>query len=73
MDMDNELIFNLNQKYPFTMSSKKHVSKNKNVVLSYVWGSFVSENLFSLREYSLKSAIGKNKVVGLTWAEKKIF
>lgn len=69
MDMDNELICNLNQTYPFTMSKKKHVSKNKNVVMSYVWESFVPDSLFSLREYSLKSAIGKNKVVGLTWVE----
>lgn len=66
MDMDNELICNLNQKHSFTMSMKKHVSKNKNVVLSCVWESFVTDSLFSLREYSLKSAIGKNKVVGLT-------
>lgn len=69
MDMDNELICNLNQKHSFTMSMKKHVSKNKNVVLSYVWESFVTDSLFSLREYSLKSTIGKNKVVGLTWIE----
>lgn len=67
MDMDNELICNLNQKHSFTMSKKKHVSKNKNVVLSYVWESFVTDSLFSLHEYSLKLAIGKNKVAGLTW------
>lgn len=73
MDMDNELICNLNQKQSFTMSKKKHVSKNKNVVLSNVWESFVPDSLFSLREYSLKSAIGKNKVVGLNWVENKYF
>lgn len=53
MDMDNELICNLNQKHSFTIYKKKHVSNIKNVVLSYVWESFVTDSLFSLREYSL--------------------
>lgn len=74
MDMDNELICYFNQKYPFTMSMKKHVSKNKKFVLSktFFWETFVPECLFSSREYSLKLAIRrKGRRVYLSWS--KIF